>query len=78
MAKTDFMFSNCISLSNLDFSNFNTQNATNMNYMFYYCKSLTNFNTQNMTDMSCMFLDCNSLTNFNTQNVTDMSCMFNF
>ena len=46
-------------------SNFNTQNVTNMSYMFYYCNSLakiniSNFNTQNVTNMSHMFYYCNS------------------
>ena len=86
LTKTDFMFSGCDSLTNLNLSNFNTQNVINMRYMFYYCNSLTNlnlsnFNTQNVTNMNYMFYNCNSLTNlnlsnFNTQNVTNMSYMF--
>ena len=41
---------------------------TNINYMFYDCKSLTNidlsnFNAQKVTDMKGMFYGCNSLTN---------------
>ena len=60
------MFSNCSSLTNLDLSNFNTQNVINMNEMFSNCSSLTNldlsnFNTQNVTDMNDMFCDCGSL-----------------
>ena len=34
------MFYGCHSLKNLDLSNFNTKNVTNMNNMFYGCKSL--------------------------------------
>ena len=34
------MFSGCNSLTNLDLSNFNTQNVTNMSAMFSGCKSL--------------------------------------
>ena len=34
------MFSNCSSLTNLDLSNFNTQNVTDMNDMFCDCGSL--------------------------------------
>ena len=30
-----YMFSRCNSLTNIDLSNFNTQNVTNMSYMFY-------------------------------------------
>ena len=35
------MFSYCHSLTNLDLSNFNTQNATDMNHMFSGCNSLS-------------------------------------
>ena len=34
LTKTDFMFYYCNSLTNLNLSNFNTQNVTNMSYMF--------------------------------------------
>ena len=34
------MFYDCKSLTNLNLSNFNTQNVTNMSGMFSYCKSL--------------------------------------
>ena len=53
----EYLFCGCQSLTNINLSNFNTQNVTDMSYMFSYCKSLTNLN----------------LSNFNTQNVTDMS-----
>ena len=86
LTKTDYMFCLCESLTNLDLSNFNTQDVTNMTNMFANCNSLTNlnlsnFNTQNVTNMNDMFSCCNSLTNldlsnFNTQNVTDMNEMF--
>ena len=47
---TNFMFTDCYSISSLDLSNFKTQNVTNMQYMFSYCISLSsidlsNFNT---------------------------------
>jgi len=84
--RTIFMFSGCNSLINIDLSNFNTQNVTNMESMFSRCKSLksidlSNFNTQNVTKMESMFDFCESLTNiglsnFNTQNVTNMKSMF--
>ena len=41
------MFYDCNSLTNLNLSNFNTQNVTNMRYMFYNYKSLTNLNLSN-------------------------------
>ena len=37
-----FMFYKCNFLTNIDLSNFNTQNDTNMSFMFYDCKSLIN------------------------------------
>ena len=87
LKKIDYMFWGCSSLININLSNFNTQNVTDMNSMFYKCSSLTNINlsnlnTQNVTDMSFMFYKCSSLTNinlsnFNTQKVTNMSDMFN-
>ena len=86
LKKTDYMFWNCRSLTNLNLSNFNTQNVTNMSNMFNWCESLknlnlSNFNNQNVTNMSCMFCNCKSLTNlnlsnFNTQKVTSMFQMF--
>ena len=41
------MFYECNSLTNIDLSNFNTQNVTNMSYMFYECSSLTNIDLSN-------------------------------
>jgi len=86
MTKTNYMFSECSSLTNINLSNFNTDNVTNMSYMFNGCSSLTNinlsnFNTNNVTNMKCMFKGCLSLKNinlsiFNTNNVTNMSYMF--
>ena len=88
MTNINHMFSKCESLTNINLSNFNTQNVTNMSYMFWNCKSLTNINlsnfqTQNATDMSWMFWGCHCLTNinlfnFNTQNVNDMGHMFSY
>ena len=64
----------------------NTENLTDMSYMFYRCKALTTldvskFDTKNVTNMRCMFFNCSALTtldvsNFDTKNVTDMSSMF--
>ena len=66
----------------------NTENVTNMAYMFRGCRKLaeldvTHFNTANVTSMSNMFCDCSNLTSldvthFNTENVKDMSRMFYF
>ena len=38
------MFSNCSSLTSLNLSNFNTNNVTYMDAMFYNCSSLTKNN----------------------------------
>ena len=86
LSKADFMFYGCKSFTNIDLSNFDTKNITNMSNMFSGCESLTdidlsNFNTQNVTNMCNMFRDCKSLTkikvsDFNTQNVTNICNMF--
>ena len=54
------MFFQCKSLKQLNLSNFNTYNVTNMHCMPYECSSLneinlSNFNTNNIIDMCCMF-----------------------
>ena len=82
------MFNECYVLSNLDLSNFKTDNVINISWMFNKCyklkeiKGLNKFNTGKVTDMSGMFQECNlleniDLSNFNTVNVTNMSWMFN-
>ena len=86
LKNTSLLFSGCKSLTNIDLSNFNTQNVKDMSFMFSGCESLTNldlsnFNTQNVKDISDIFAGCESLTNidlsnFNTKNVTNMSSMF--
>ena len=70
----------------LDLSNFNTSNVTDMNGMFCWCSSLTSldlssFNTSNVTNINQMFSNCSFLTSldlsgFNTSNVTGMGGMF--
>ena len=57
------MFYGCSSLNELNLSNFNTNNVTDMYEMFSECSSLkelnlSNFNTNNVTDMHYMFLGC--------------------
>ena len=85
-ANCNNMFSLCYNLTNLDLSNFDTSNVTDMWYMFYQCHSLINldlssFETSNVTDMGGMFCGCHSLTkldlsSFNTSNVTNVENMF--
>ena len=76
------------SFKEINLSNFNTDNVTDMSLMFYNCSSLkelnlSKFNTNKVTDMYCMFNGCKSLkelnlSNFNTNNVKNMSKMFSF
>ena len=60
-----------------------TSNVTNMNNVFYYCRSLTSvplLDTSKATSMNNMFNNCGSLTaipQFDTSKVTSMSYMFN-
>ena len=80
------MFYGCSSLKELNLSNFNTNNVTDMRGMFNECSSLkelyvSNFNINNVTDMGGMFYRCSSLKelnlpNFNINNITYMEGMF--
>ena len=85
----DDWYSGCKLLSSLpDFSNWNTQNITNMSYMFCGCKSLSSlpdiskWNTQKVNNMSYIFCRCESISslpdisNWNTQKVNNMSGIF--
>lgn len=62
----------------------NTENVTNMSFIFSSCHSLTTIpllNTENVTNMSHMFLECGSLITIpplNTKNVIDMKSMFKY
>ena len=80
-------FNYCTKLTEIKgIENLNTENVTDMGYMFHYCSSLTTldvskFNTANVTDMSGMFFGCISITNldlreFDTKNVMNMAAMF--
>ena len=80
------MFYNCLSLTSLDVSNFDTYMVSDMEKMFYGCESLTsldlsNFDTHRVPNMESMFYNCYALetldiSSFNTENVTDMNYMF--
>ena len=61
------MFRDCNNLTSLNLSNFNTQNVTDMSYMFSGCSALTsldlsNFETDKVTDMDWMFGNNHNLT----------------
>lgn len=76
----------CLYLTKIDLSNFNTENVTNMTFMFYDCVRLveldiSNLNTNKVEDMSYMFFYCSSiesldLRSFDTNQVTNMDYMF--
>ena len=80
------MFYDCINITEINLSHFNTSQVTYMNGMFYNCKSLTSldlshFNTSQVRNMYGMFRKCISLTSldlshFDTSQVTDMRIMF--
>ncbi len=80
-------FSGCYNLTEIKGIEYlNTENVTNMGFMFNSCKVLTslnlsNFNTEKVTDMQGMFGECWDLTsldlsNFNPEKVTNMRQMF--
>ena len=81
------MFSFCYSLTQLNISNWDTSNVTNMINVFYDCLKLisldlSNWDTSKVTSMANMFRGCTSLTsldvsNWDTSKVTNMSNMFN-
>lgn len=62
---TRYMFNNCASLREVDTTNFNTSEVTQMDNMFYKCTSLINislpFDTGKVTTMESMFNDCFNL-----------------
>lgn len=85
ITNTRGMFFQC-KLTEIDLHNLNTENVTDMSWMFYGCENLTSLdvsklNTENVTDMSWMFGGCSGLTSLdvssmNTTNVTNMEDMF--
>ena len=82
-----YWFSGCNNLTEIKGIEYlNTENVTNMRFMFVRCKALTSlnltsFNTEKVTNMRQMFFNCSDLTslnlsNFNTEKVMYMSNMF--
>lgn len=82
-----YMFSNCKCIEEIDLSNLDTRNITNMKRMFYDCDNIIKinfsyFDTRNVDNMECIFGNCKSLENidlsyFDTRNVINMKNMFN-
>ena len=57
------MFYRCLSLKELNLSNFNTDNVKNMTHIFFGCESLnalnlSNFKTNDPRDLCCMSTGC--------------------
>ena len=80
------MFFNCYSLTSLNISHFNTENAIDLSYMFYNCTSLTtienNFKTPQLQDIRFMFTNCEHLKElylptFDTKNCKKFTDAFN-
>ena len=82
------LFTNCLKLTSIDLSNFDSSNITNMWSMFLRCYELTTIkgieklNVSNVTHMGQMFYDCRlleslDLSGWDTGNVTNMNYMFN-
>ena len=86
ISTTNYMFGSCYNIIEIDLSNFDTSEVSDMAYMFYGCSSLisldlSNFDTSQVTDMNNMFYGCSSLisldlSQFDTGQVIDMNSMF--
>ncbi|KXB36108.1 hypothetical protein HMPREF1870_02791, partial [Bacteroidales bacterium KA00344] len=67
-SSTNSWFAYCINLQDIEgIQNLNTENVTDMNWMFASCYALTsldvsNFKTENVTGMFAMFFVCKALT----------------
>ena len=82
------MFAGLSNIEEIDFTEFDTSQVTDMSKMFLGCESLksldlSGFDTSKVTDMSGMFSKCTDLknleiSNFNTGKVTNMERMFEF
>ena len=81
-----YMFCNCVNITNIDLSKFDTKNMNDMCRMFYNCENLTEidlstFNTSKVTSMYSMFEQCYKLksldlSSFETEQVTSFGRMF--
>ena len=80
------MFYECFSITEINFSEFDSSEVENINNMFENCRKLIsiyfgNFNTSKITTMDYLFSGCNrlqylNLSKFNTSNVVSFSYMF--
>ena len=80
-------YDGCENLKDIDLTSFNTNNVTDMSYMFCCCKNLINlkfsknFNTKNVTNFYAIFGGCHNLekldlSSFNTEKANIMSGFF--
>ena len=86
MKNCSYMFHNCVNISNLDLSYFDSSLIEKTDFMFSQCINLSNinlknFNTKNVETMKGMFYLCKKLSyinllSFDTINVKNMSYMF--
>ena len=87
ITSTAYWFSGLFNLTEIEGLKYlNTENVTDMKYMFNDCKNLTSielngFKTAKVTDMSYMFNNCQTLesldvSDFKTEEVTNMQNMF--
>ena len=81
------MFLNCLHITSLDLSSFDSSEVKDMSQMFSKCFNLkeinlANLETKNVTNLKQMFQKCKSIEkinfppSFNTKNVKDISYMF--
>ena len=83
---TNNMFQDCKKIIEIDLSNFDASEVSEMKSMFCGCSSLysinfSNINTSKVNNMNSMFNGCSSLisldlSNFNTSNVINMNFLF--
>ena len=83
-----YMFYRCGNIINIDFSNFDIKNVTDISYMFCGCYSLiylpdiSGLNTVNIYKLTKIFCGCSSLkslpdiSNWNTENIIYMDSLF--
>ena len=87
LTNMSYMFFNCISLKEIDISDFITKKVTKMKYLFKGCIllknviSISNLVTENVEEIQYFFCDCSSLEkicslNWNTKNVKYLNSSF--
>ena len=89
MTNFSYIFYNCERIKEIRFTNFNSNKATDMSYMFTDCHNISTlpdiskWNTNNVTNMNQLFSGCSNLSTlpdiskWKTNNVINMGSMFN-